>query len=166
MSVAPDFKQTSEVNKFNFSLAVQMSATWLRNHNKIPSDVFDGDLIHSIDEKFVAAFNKCQFEGRFQRIARDNLTYFLDGAHTKESMDICSSWFAQQIKNSKDSINVLVFNVTGDRDSAAILRCMHSMNFHYVCFATNISTSKSDNGKNGELSELKSRKPLVIMLVL
>jgi folylpolyglutamate synthase len=152
MTTAPDFKQTSEVNKFNFSLAVQLSATWLRNHNKIPSDVFKGDLVHSIGDKFVKAFNKCQFEGRFQRIERDNLTYFLDGAHTKESMEICSSWFANQTKDLKDAINILVFNVTGDRDSAAILRRLHSLNFNYVCFATNISTAKSDTGKNGELS--------------
>lgn len=129
-----------------------MSARWLRNRNKISQDVFDGEeILHSIDEKFVDAFRRCQFEGRFQRIEQDRLTFFLDGAHTKESMEICTNWFKKQIENSKDAINVLVFNVTGDRDSAAILSSLHSMNFHHVCFATNIATSKSDNGKCGEL---------------
>lgn len=127
-----------------------MSACWLRNRNKISRDAFDGDVLHSVDKKFVDAFRRCQFAGRFQRIEKDHLTLFLDGAHTKESMEICTSWFKKQIENSKDAINVLVFNVTGDRDSAAILKSLHSLNFHYVCFATNIADKTSDNGKCGE----------------
>lgn len=152
MKSAPDFSQTSEVNRINFSLATQLSARWLRNRNKISRDAFDGENLHSVDEKFVDAFRRCQFEGRFQKIQQDRLTFFLDGAHTKESMDICINWFKKQIEDSKDAINVLVFNVTGDRDSAAILSSLHSMDFHYVCFATNIATSKSDDGKCGKLS--------------
>lgn len=147
---SPDFTKTSEVNKLNFSLAAQLSGRWLRNRNKISEDLFKEDILHSIDDKFVDAFNKCQFEGRFQRIEQGKLTYFLDGAHTKESMEICIKWFSKQIENSKDAVNVLVFNVTGDRDSAAILRSLHSMNFHYALFSTNISNSDSENGKCGE----------------
>lgn len=149
-SRCPDFSHTSEVNKFNFSLATQLSARWLRSRNKISDDVFDGEVLRTVGEKFVEAFRKCQFAGRFQKIERDNLTYFLDGAHTRESMEICTKWFSKQIENSKGAVNVLVFNVTGERDSAAILSSLHSINFHYVCFATNISTKTSDNGKCGE----------------
>lgn len=155
MKSAPDFSQTSEVNRINFSLATQLSARWLKNRNKLSQDVFDGEVLKFVDEKFVEAFRRCQFEGRFQQIkADDHLTYFLDGAHTKESMEICTSWFKKQIERTKDAINVLVFNVTGDRDSAAILKSLHSMNFHYVCFTTNIANSKSDNGKCGKFYEL------------
>lgn len=79
------------------------------------------------------------------------MTFYLDGAHTKESMEICTKWFSEQIENSKGAINVLVFNITGDRDAAAILKSLHSLNFHYVCFTTNIADSRSDNGQCGEL---------------
>lgn len=151
MKSVPDFKQTSEVNKLNFSLAAQLSARWLRSRNKLSNDVFNGDVLRAIDNNFVDAFNKCQFEGRFQRIERDGLTYFLDGAHTKDSMEICTEWFVQQVKNSED-INILVFNVTGDRDSALILRSLHFINFKHVCFATNISNKASDNGKCGKFN--------------
>lgn len=150
MSDKPDFTQTSQVNQLNFSLAAQLSARWLRIHNKIAEKHFADDVLRSVDKKFVDAFNKCQFEGRFQRIKKDKLSYYLDGAHTKESMEICADWFNKQTAVSKDSINILVFNVTGDRDSAAILSSLHSMNFDYVCFTTNISTSDSDTGSNGE----------------
>ena len=150
---APDFSHTSEVNKVNFSLATQMSAQWLRNRSKISSENFEGVVLRCVDEKFVEAFRRCQFEGRFQRINGDRITYFLDGAHTKESMEICTDWFKKQIENSKSAITVLVFNVTGDRDAAAILSSLHSMNFNYVCFTTNIATSKSDSGKCGKLNQ-------------
>lgn len=151
MKSAPDFTQTSEVNRVNFSLATQLSARWLRNRNKISEDVFDGEVLRCVDEKFVDAFRRCQFDGRFQQINNDRLTFFLDGAHTKESMEICTNWFQNQIEKTKDAIKVLVFNVTGDRDSAAILSSLHSMKFHYVCFTTNIVDSKSDNEKCGKL---------------
>lgn len=151
---SPDFTRTAEVNKLNFSLAAQLSARWLRSRNLLSEDAFKGELLHSVDKNFVEAFENCQFAGRFQRIERNHCTYFLDGAHTKESMEICTSWFKKQIEDSSDSINILVFNVTGDRDSAAILSSLHSMNFHYVCFATNISNNSSDNGKNGETERL------------
>lgn len=146
----PDLTQTGEVNKLNFSLAAQLSARWLRSRNLLSEDAFKGELLHSIDSNFVEAFKNCHFAGRYQRIERDNLTYFLDGAHTKDSMEICARWFKKQIENSSEAINILVFNVTGDRDSAAILSSLHSLNFHYVCFATNISSNASDNGKSGK----------------
>lgn len=148
---APDFRRTSEVNKLNFSLAAQLSARWLRTRNLISENNFKDGVLHSIGGEFVEALNKCQFEGRFQRIENDSqLTYFLDGAHTKESVEICAEWFAQQTKGDLEAINVLVFNVTGDRDAAAILTSLHSMKFHYVCFTTNISDRDSDNGKCGK----------------
>lgn len=149
-NLTPDFSQTSEVNKLNFSLAMQLSARWLRTRREILEKAFVGDILHSVDDKFVEAFRKCQFEGRFQRIEQDNVTFFLDGAHTKESLEICTDWFEKQIEGSKGAINVLVFNVTGDRDSAVFLSLLRSKNFHHVLFSTNISISGRDNEKFGE----------------
>lgn len=153
----PDFTQTSEVNKLNFSLAAQLSARWLRNRQLLPEDAFIGHVLHCIDEKFVEAYSQCNFAGRFQKIEKDNMTFFLDGAHTKESMLICTTWFQKQIADSNDGLNILVFNVTGDRDSAAILSSLHSIDFKHICFTTNVSNNRSDNGKSGKLSDRISR---------
>lgn len=149
-SAKPDFTQTSEVNKLNFSLAAQLSGCWLRNHNKLSEDDFIGNVLHSVNDKFVEAYKTCNFAGRFQKIEQDNMTFFLDGAHTKESMEICTAWFKKQVENSNKAINILVFNVTGDRDAAAILRSLHSIDFKHICFTTNVSNSQSDNGKSGK----------------
>lgn len=133
----------------NFSMALQIAACWLKNHDKISSNLFENGLLRKVDEKFIDAFNKCQFEGRFQQISDGDLHFYLDGAHTIESIEICLNWYKQQVKDS-DSIRILVFNVTGDRDSSKMLETLHSMNFSRVCFTTNIAKNSSENVKCGK----------------
>lgn len=146
----PDFSQTADVNRSNYSLAAQISACWLRKRNKLPCDYFSNDILKVIDKKFVDAYQKCQFEGRFQRIEGEGITFFLDGAHTIDSMRICANWFEKQLEKDNGNLNVLVFNVTGDRDSEQILEQLHSIKFNLVCFTTNILDSESYNEQCGK----------------
>lgn len=155
-SSPPDFSSTSEVNKLNFSMALQISARWLRNRGKISKNHFKDGLLRTVDEKFVAAFRKCQFEGRFQKISDENLHFYLDGAHTSESMELCLDWYNHQIAET-NSIKVLVFNLTGDRDSSRMLEILHSMNFSHVFFTTNIARNNSENVKCGKLLSTLSK---------
>lgn len=146
----PDFSISSDVNEKNFSLASQIAGKWLRNRKMLPESFFEGNLLTTIDQKFVEAFNKCTFDGRFQKIKfGDKTCFYLDGAHTIDSMRICSSWFKSQI--NKNSLNILIFNVTGDRDSNRIMTSLHSnITFDYVCFTTNILNNDAYNEKSGE----------------
>jgi folylpolyglutamate synthase len=147
----PDFSQTSEVDRLNFSLASQLSARWLRNRHRLSEEHFSDNVLRSIDKKFVDAYEKCHFDGRFQRIEDESMTYFLDGAHTIDSMKICSEWFAKQVVNgNQEQLNVLVFNVTGDRDSELILQQLHSIKFDLVCFSTNIPDDESHCEQSGK----------------
>lgn len=130
-------------------MALQISARWLRNRGKLSQNSFHDRLLRTVDENFIKAFQKCQFEGRFQKISDDNLHFYLDGAHTTESMKICLEWYKNQIDES-NSIKVLVFNVTGDRDSSRLLEILHSMKFRHVYFTTNIAKINSENVKCGE----------------
>jgi folylpolyglutamate synthase len=131
----PDF--THEVNKLNFSLAAQISSRWLRNRKRISESLFENNLLIAIEKQFIDAYQKCNFEGRFQKIDDNKITYYFDGAHTIESMKVCSQWFSKQLSN--DEITILVFNVTGDRDSELIMKQLHSIKFDNVCFTTNIA---------------------------
>lgn len=77
-------------------------------------------------------------------------SYFLDGAHTKESIEICSEWFKSQT-NKSDSQNFLIYNSIGDRDSGKMLNILHPINFEKVFFTTNAPTKiASKNKKDGE----------------
>jgi folylpolyglutamate synthase/dihydropteroate synthase len=44
----------------------------------------------------------------------------------------------------KKSLNILLFNVTGDRDSEHILQSLHSIPFDLVCFTTNIASDETN----------------------
>lgn len=155
-----DFTASSVVKALNFSLSAQMSAKWLQNRKLLSDDLFIGDVLSGITAKFTDAFNKCQFNGRFQIIENVNgISYFLDGAHTKDSMKICSEWFAKQLVNRSNSsdkscINILIFNVTGDRDSELIMKQLHSIRFDYVCFTTNILNNDAYNEQSGGFKKL------------
>lgn len=147
----PDFT-TSEVKALNFSLASQLSGKWLKNRQLLSENLFIGDVLNEIPDKFTSAFNKCQFDGRFQVIdGKNDITFYLDGAHTKDSMSICANWFSKQLHKVGDDksecINVLIFNVTGDRDSELIMKQLHSIRFDYVCFTTNILNNDAYNEK-------------------
>jgi folylpolyglutamate synthase len=144
---------SSDINEKNFSLSLQLSAKWLKNRQMIPDCLFSGNVLRTIEQKFVTAFNKITFDGRFQKVKiTDNENFYLDGAHTIDSMEICADWFSKKI--SDDSINVLVFNVTGDRDSERIMASLHSkIRFDYVCFTTNILNNDAYTEKSGKASK-------------
>jgi folylpolyglutamate synthase len=150
----PDFSTSSEVNALNFSMATQMTACWLKNRDQ---NFFAGDSLLVVDERFTNAFNKTQFDGRFQIIKDKGINFFLDGAHTKDSIYICADWFSKQLNliadkhDDENFINILIFNVTGDRDSELIMKQLHSIKFDYVCFTTNIINNDVYNEQSGEL---------------
>lgn len=56
------------------------------------------------------------------------ITYYLDGAHTVESIEQFIDWFLEIKKKEKTSDltekNVLMFNYTGERDSAKFLNLL------------------------------------------
>lgn len=73
-------------------------------------------------------------------------SYFLDGAHTMESINVCNKWFSEKTKNSKKK-KALMFNLTGERDSETILKELHKQQFDLVAFVPNQSISDSKSGK-------------------
>lgn len=141
----PDFKQTSDINKINFSLAAQLSARWLKNRALLSERYFSDNVLIVVERRFIAAIEKSKLEGRFQQINSGEVHFYLDGAHTKNSMLITSTWFSSKIENvEKKMMNMLLFNVTGDRDSEQILQSLHSIPFDFICFTTNINNDETD----------------------
>lgn len=46
-----------------------------------------------VTKKMIDGLKNCTWPGRTQILVRDRITYFLDGAHTEESIKYCSHWF-------------------------------------------------------------------------
>jgi len=92
-----------------------------------------------------------KWPGRSQILRRKGTSYFVDGAHTPESIEACIEWF-ERASQPSDEIDmshrttkrVLIFNTTGDRNSHRILLPLRRCHFDVAIFCPNIvSTAES-----------------------
>ena len=84
---------------------------------KINKDDIQLPMLRPIEmnENFKSGLEQCFWPGRNQIIkSADNVTYYLDGAHTVESIDQFIKWFKEE-DCDRDARNVLLFNYTGYR---------------------------------------------------
>ncbi|KFU84293.1 hypothetical protein M959_12039, partial [Chaetura pelagica] len=82
--------------------------------------------------------------GRTQVLPRGPVTWYLDGAHTTSSIQACVRWFRQAALNQDkpydgSEVRVLLFNATGDRDTAALLKLLVPCHFDYAIFCPNFT---------------------------
>ncbi len=81
--------------------------------------------------------------GRSQTLrVSEDVTFFLDGAHTKESLEACADWFdgasldAGAGENGGRLFRVLVFQVTKDRKGEELVATMAGLDFDLAVFCT------------------------------
>lgn len=110
------------VQKINASLAVAMTFKYLKDrgvqiyedepNGEVPNDV---SKVKTLPKKMIEGLEKARIDGRCQ-ILKDsqqkNLTWYIDGSHTKESINRSASWWRSIMaeKGHADSIKVLFFN--------------------------------------------------------
>lgn len=162
LTVVPNFSQLKNVQLgihgdfqiTNASLAAGMCAAHLNKigHPEAPklpaSTAWDN---FTLPEKFVQGLVHCKWEGRCQTVQSPqhaNLRWYLDGAHTKDSIEACSSWFAQVITakaNAEKDYKVLLFNQQ-TRDASALINVLHNVitiqnkiKFDKIIFSTNVT---------------------------
>lgn len=152
-----------EAQLLNFSLARAVSNSFLRQ--RAPHD----NAVLSLDD-IIQGVQTFSWPGRFQSIPNGNLTWFLDGAHNKISLEICARWFAQSsplselnlsgshisnnipISNSS-AFQILIFgHYSSHRDPFALLDCLacsllqHHISIQHVIFTTCPYTRSASNG--------------------
>ncbi|CAH1272406.1 FPGS [Branchiostoma lanceolatum] len=86
----------------------------------------------------------CLWPGRSQTLKRGNVTYYLDGAHTQRSVQVCVKWFRETALMEEKKIDgpvarVLLFNVTGDRNPLSLLKLLMPCQFDCAVFSPNIA---------------------------
>jgi len=143
-----------EVQKHNASLAIALATFALAKIRKesVPS-------LLKCQEDYLPCFAPCEvtsstarglegtvWPGRSQVVDRGSVVYFLDGAHTEESMTACTSWFQYSSKMAArntpgKNFRVLLFNSTGDRDPRTLLQPLSKVNFDLVVFCSNKARS-------------------------
>lgn len=133
MTIVPSFEEyawsrepnlnltKTSVHKLNISLAIQLSMDWLIRLGVLPSD--QDRLLCT--ETIVAGLEQFHWPGRYQVISRGTTRFYLDGAHTLESVVACLEWFAEETSRGGEggrSLKCLLFFVTGTRDVAGLAR--------------------------------------------
>ncbi|KAJ8346424.1 hypothetical protein SKAU_G00278250 [Synaphobranchus kaupii] len=137
----------------NASLALQLSHTWLQHHYQ-PDEPLPSSADKSLGVTQALPFQPSLimlkglkdtvWPGRTQTLQHDPITYFLDGAHTTRSMLACVRWFSEAAAQQEQTagvpaVRVLLFNATGERDSAAMLKLLVPCHFDFAVFCPNIT---------------------------
>uniref|UniRef100_A0A669E399 Folylpolyglutamate synthase n=1 Tax=Oreochromis niloticus TaxID=8128 RepID=A0A669E399_ORENI len=129
----------------NASLALQLSHTWLQmRDNSLPYiTVNNGRMLQATaftpSPMMVKGLADTEWPGRSQTLKRGAVTYFLDGAHTLHSIQACAQWFRET------AAEVLLFNVTGERDAAAFLKLLVPCHFDFAVFCPCIAEVGTSN---------------------
>ncbi|CAO3702407.1 unnamed protein product [Rhizopus stolonifer] len=146
---------TGEHQKYNALVAIELSKIWLKSIRGI-------EFKESVPEGFKKGLKSVTWPGRGQQLRIQdtkyasesaNATWFLDGAHTIESLQVCTTWFQEALK--QEGHRILVFNCTHGRDSDKLLQTLsdiqHSVHFDDVIFTTNVTFKEgytTDNTNN------------------
>ena len=135
LGIAGSFQKT------NASLAAALAGEALKSL-KIIDKAIDLTSDAKLPEEFIKGLKETKWEGRCQIIHRGNNIWYLDGAHTKDSIEAASTWFREVVKESPKK-KVLLFNQQS-RDANALIHFMNNkllpeVHFDHAIFTTNVT---------------------------
>ncbi|KAF5388454.1 hypothetical protein D9615_000534 [Tricholomella constricta] len=154
--------------KQNAGLAIALARKFLTSQTSFADE-------KNLSDSFVTALKATRWPGRCQTVLdpkRENVTWFLDGAHTVESLECCIQWFASPNVGLRPGhpkpTRILVFNCTSGRSGPAFLGSicnkisaqlkLHNADeplesfFDHVIFCTNVTYA--DGHFKGDLTTL------------
>ncbi|KAE8224344.1 hypothetical protein CF326_g8052 [Tilletia indica] len=93
---------------------------------KLGSFKADEDAPQEITPSVQRALEAAHWPGRCQRVPTDSsgneTTFFLDGAHTTDSLSLCAKWFVNEVQQEESKRRrVFIFNCTNGRSGPALL---------------------------------------------
>ncbi|CAB1430570.1 unnamed protein product [Pleuronectes platessa] len=151
----------------NASLALQLSYSWLQRHKAeekrgglslVPAGcrLSSQAAVFQPSTAMLKGLQQTEWLGRNQTLKCGSVTYYLDGAHTTASMQACVYWFRQEMmqrdQTQSRALKILLFNTTGERDSAALLKVLLTCQFDYALFCPNVSETPADNTAHHSIS--------------
>lgn len=115
----------------NASLAVAIAKKWEEAAPHIKSTPSHQDRLSKLalgklPEVYARALGSLYWPGRAHTVkAQDNLTFYLDGAHSPESIRACANWFPGFSHiSSVGTRNVLIFSCGDDKDPEQLLNIL------------------------------------------
>ncbi|KAJ5498171.1 Folylpolyglutamate synthase eukaryota [Penicillium expansum] len=176
LGLAGDFQYT------NASVAVAAAADFLRQVGiDVPDNIKEGPL----PAKFKTGLEETRLGGRCETRFEKNVSWYIDGGHTLESIRLAGQWFASRIKADSSSedlaakkTRILIFNQQ-TRNSTALARALHETlasalgngsPFTHAIFCTNVTYKQagfrpdlvSMNTNSDDLELLRVQKSLAV----
>ncbi|XP_056176138.1 folylpolyglutamate synthase-like [Syzygium oleosum] len=95
----------------NTGLAVALCSTWLQRTGH--QDIICLQQMSNLPEQFIKGLTSASLQGRDQIVAdwllnsesSGELVFYLDGAHSPESMEVCAKWFSLAVKEENEPQN-------------------------------------------------------------
>ncbi|KAM7198247.1 folC protein [Naviculisporaceae sp. PSN 640] len=127
--VAREARLQGPFQKYNMALAAKAAREHLLRIG-VPLDseqslfAREGKL-EELPEKFVSGLKKASLRGRCEVLKEENIEWFVDGAHTEDSLRGVGEWFAGKVRSSdgEDEVWILLFNQQ-DRDPGVLVRSL------------------------------------------
>ncbi|XP_025915563.1 folylpolyglutamate synthase, mitochondrial [Apteryx rowi] len=157
LEVLRDRARERAVSASNAALALQLARAWLQRRGRegvgepkdLPPSAEAGRPVPLAPAfrpsvAMVQGLREAEWLGRTQVLPHGPVTWYIDGAHTTSSVQACVRWFRQAALNEDkpqdgSEVRVLLFNATGDRDTAALLKLLLPCQFDYAVFCPNFA---------------------------
>jgi folylpolyglutamate synthase len=157
-----------DFQRINASLAIAICASHLARLGFINATIAD-QIATTLPKEFVIGLQNARLGGRCDKrpdTKSHGLTWYIDGGHTLESIEIAGKWFASSIKAepTMKSVRILVFNQQ-TRDASALARRLHETlatamvdghPFDHAIFCTN--TTYASAGYKADLVSMNTSK--------
>ncbi|ONK62034.1 uncharacterized protein A4U43_C08F36110 [Asparagus officinalis] len=136
----------------NAGLAIALSKSWLQRTGHEESIFLNNT--NTLPEQFVRGLTMANLPGRAQIISDpsfEQLVFYLDGAHTPESLEVCGKWFSSVVREETQSAKsckseqILLFTCLSVRDPRLLLPPLvnscasHGIRFTRALFVLNQS---------------------------
>lgn len=135
---------SADFQYINASLALS-----LVSHHLFYLNVLNGNISSGISNCMKAGLEKASWPGRCQLYKENNISWYLDGAHTHESVKEAVNWYTNSIflSNNSSKKSILIFNQQ-TRNAIMLLDCLYNQMmqrgmcgnpFDVVIFSTNLT---------------------------
>lgn len=148
-----------DVQTINASVALQLANIWLkrmkRSENQTTKNISSGMTLPNgsvmsafpLDSIDVEALANARLGGRCQILVKGRIHYYLDGAHTPDSLEHTARWFQQEFAkhdNKKNIRKVLLFNLKGNRDADILIKPLMKIQFDRILNSPNLIDKVQD----------------------
>lgn len=139
--------------KSNASLAIALTETLLETLD--PNFVSDPS---ALPEEFIQGLEQVVWRGRCETKVDGDITWYLDGAHTVDSIVVAAKWFSDECAQ-KPGPQILIFNQQGHREAVELLEGLYSaiksqnaVTFDHVIFCPTVPSAQASKKDHVNLS--------------